>query len=362
MSPDSPATFRNLLEPPALAELFIQHPPQGFTCRMDTLGLPVFSTTFDLLTTLESGARRRLTSLPLFSAWSRLLRMRTCFVGTTLTEYAPLPQNLSPETVINNLLAEHGQGQTLTIVKDLPDRSPLLPKEDNDFADALAALAVNKGFIAVGGQALAHVRIDFADIGEYLGRLSAGRRKDMRRKLRKRPELAVEILSIGEPRFFDFVFLDQLYAMYLAVFAQSEIHFDLLSREFFATLLQRHDIEGVVFLYWHEKTNAKRLAGYNICLIENKMLIDKYVGFTYPLARELNLYFISWMYNLEFALERGLHTYIAGWTDPQVKASLGASFTFTRHLVWVRNPLLRSILRPLRPFFESDGQVVRGAA
>ena len=36
----------------------------------------------------------------------------------------------------------------------------------------------------------------------------------------------------------------------------------------------------------------------------------------------MNLYFVSWMVNLEYALERGLRHYIAGWTDPGVKALL----------------------------------------
>lgn len=357
MNPDK-AAFRNLPEPPALAGLFVRHPPQDFACRTDRLGVPVFSTTFDLLTTLEPAARRRLAALPFFNVWSELLRRQTCFAGTTLTEYAPLPQDVSPAAVIDNLLAEHAGGHTLTIIKDLPDRSPLLPEEDNAFADALAALAVDRGFIQVEGQALAYVPINFADCDQYLGRLSASRRKDVRRKLKKRPALEMETVPLGDARFADPVFLEELYAMYLAVFAQSAIQFDLLSREFFAALLQHREIGGVVFLYRH----GERLAGYNICLIENNMLIDKYVGFVYPLARELNLYCISWMVNLEFALERGLHTYIAGWTDPLVKASLGASFTFTRHLVWVNNPLLRRILRPLRRFFESDGHLMRGAA
>ena len=357
MSPDQPL-FRNLLEPPAFAELFVRHPPQDFACRVDDVGLSVFSTAFDLLTTLEPGARRRLAALPLFGVWSKLLRFRTCFIGTTLTEYAPLPQGLAPEAIIDHLLARHAGGHTLTILKDLPDRSPLLPKEDNAFADELAALAAARGFIEVEGQALAYVRLDFAQPDEYLARLSAGRRKDLRRKLKKRSELTMDIAPLGDPRFADPVLLDELYAMYLAVFAQSEIHFDLLSREFFAALLGHRDIEGVVFFYRY----ADRLAGYNICLIHHNMLIDKYVGFVYPLARELNLYFISWLRNLEFALEHGLHTYIAGWTDPLVKAGLGASFTLTRHLVRVRNPLLRGLLRPLRHCFESDGQVVRGAA
>ena len=111
---------------------------------------------------------------------------------------------------------------------------------------------------------------------------------------------------------------------------------------------------GVVFCYRHDG----ELVGYNICLEHGGMLIDKYIGLRYPQARELDLYFVSWFVNLEHALERGLRFYVAGWTDPEVKAGLGARFTFTRHLVWVRNPILRRILYMFRHWFESDAKAV----
>jgi hypothetical protein len=47
---------------------------------------------------------------------------------------------------------------------------------------------------------------------------------------------------------------------------------------------------------------------------------------------------------------------VAGWTDPQVKSYLGASFTLTRHAIWLRNPLLRAAARKLGHLFESDSQ------
>lgn len=58
--------------------------------------------------------------------------------------------------------------------------------------------------------------------------------------------------------------------------------------------------------------------------------------------------------NLEYALQHGLKHYIAGWTDPEVKASLGAKFTFTRHAVYIRSPLLRTLIRRFSNSFEGD--------
>ena len=96
------------------------------------------------------------------------------------------------------------------------------------------------------------------------------------------------------------------------------------------------------------------LIGYNLCFVENGMLIDKYVGFAYPQARDHNLYAVSWFRNLDYALAHGLHCYVAGWTDPEIKRQLGARFTLTRHAVYVRNPLLRRLMAPFKRFFEAD--------
>ena len=98
--------------------------------------------------------------------------------------------------------------------------------------------------------------------------------------------------------------------------------------------------------------------GFNLCYVHGGNLVDKYIGFDYAQALRFNLYFVSWFANLEYAIEQGLRYYVAGWTDPQVKAQLGASFTMTRHLVWVRNPLLRALLRRLSHHFESDSDIL----
>jgi hypothetical protein len=350
-----PGAWRNLLEPPAFAGLFLRYPPEGFAAFSGTGGLPLFRAGFSLLTTLDRAALARLRRLPLFPRWSPRLTLPACFAGTTITEYAPLPGVLSPEEVVDGLLRDAPGEATLIILKDLPENSPFLGEEDNAFAEAVAGEARRRGGIEVRGQALAYLPLDFADVDEYLARLSPGRRKDLRRKRRLRGELEIEILPLGDSRFFQAEFLEELYGLYLEVFAQSEIHFDLLTREFFAALLQSPDLPGVAAIYRHQGTTA----GWNVCLIRGGRLIDKYIGLRYPLARKLNLYFLSWLANLEFALDNHLTTYVAGWTDPEVKASLGAAFTFTRHLVWVRRPVLRRILYPLRRFFESDSAAVR---
>jgi len=349
---EAPEYF-NLIEPDSYPWLFFDHPPAGFETRLGGCGLPLFKTGFDLMTTLDPGLRERLRKIPLFKYWSGLLNWSACFWGSTITEYAPIPKGRGPRELLGEML-DQAAGSSLAVIKDLPIGSPFLPEDDNEASQKLVEAAPDFGFFEVSGQALAYVPIDFADTNEYLGRLSSSRRKDLRRKVKSAAHISVEVLEPGDGVFTGPDLFNELYEMYLEVFRQSEIHFDLLSADFFKALFSGHAARGLVVIYRHDR----RLAGYNICLIHRDCLIDKYIGFHYPLARRLNLYFVSWLYNLELALKHGLKYYVAGWTDPKVKASLGADFTLTRHLVWVKNPLLRKALRPFRHWFETDQKML----
>ena len=340
----------NALEPLALSRQFLAFPPEGFEVGQ-VGGAPLFIARLDLLTTADDELKARAARLPGFARWSRWMRVRTAFVGTTSTEYAPLPSGVPPSSLADALRAGPCRRHKLTIVKDLPQQSPLLPEADNRAADALAQALSACGFVSLEGQALAYVPIDFADADAYLARLSSSGRKNLRRKLRSRAELRIERIPTGDA-FAGDATVDAYYALYEAVFAQSDIHFDKLGRDFFAALLRDRDDGGVVFEY--RRVSDGLLLGWNLCFEYGGKLVDKYIGLAYPQAREANLYFVSWMVNLEYALERGLSHYIAGWTDPEVKARLGASFTFTRHLVYVRNPLLRALARRFARRFESD--------
>jgi len=344
--------YINQLEPDALIANFLSCPPNDFTTWQDDSGVPIFSATFDLLTTADDDLKKKVIKLPFYQRWRKLLQPNTCFVGTTVSEYSLLTNRLSPDLLARHIKQQYSQKFPFTIVKDIPQHSPLLDTATNNYSQSFIEQLMLLGFIEVEGQALAWVPIDFDDIDDYLSRLSYSRRKNFRRKLKLQNQLIIGIIELGDSRFFEQSVLDYYYQLYLNVFEQSEIHFDLLSEDFFRRLLQNKDANGKIFTYYHQD----KLIGYNICFEYQNTLVDKYIGFIYPKARELNLYYISWFYNLNYAKQRGLKAYIAGWTDPEVKASLGAKFTFTKHMVYIRNPILRAILNKLSRKFESDRQ------
>lgn len=355
--PSDRRRYRNQLEPASLIEQFSAHPPEGFALlNADGLqhDVPVFAACFDLLTSAEDAWKKRVLASRFSRFLGRLLKVRTAFVGTTVSEYALLPVQADIEALPTNWLEAWGRHHALLIVKDLPQQSPLLSADDNAVSERLAAACSAAGFVLLQGQALAYVPIDFDDLDGYFARLPVGRRKNLRRKMRSLARLEVRRVPTGDPHFRDPQVIDVYYALYLAVYAQSEVHFDKLTRAFFAAVLQDAGSRGIVFEYRPREAADQALIGWNLCFESSGMLVDKYIGLAYPAAREHDLYFVSWVVNLDYAVERGLRYYVAGWTDPVVKARLGASFTFTRHAVFVRNPLLRSLARRLFGRFEGD--------
>jgi hypothetical protein len=341
--------FVNQLEPDALLGHFERHPPHGFIPVGAADGAPLFVAPFDLLTTADDDLRRRVAALPFQRLLKRLSTPRTCFAGTTVSEYSLFARDSDPVAVAEALARGPGRAHPLLVVKDLALDSPLTAVTDRAWTNRFVDAARARGYLIVEGQALAYVPIDFASIEEYLGRLSSSRRKNLRRKLRSRDRLSVSVTPTGEA-FASDASVDACYALFENVYAQSDVHFDKLSRDFFAAALREPG--GVVMSYHADGA----LVGWNLCYEHQGKLLDKYVGFAYPAARELDLYFVSWFVNLEYALARGLTHYVAGWSDPAVKASLGARFHLTRHAVFVRNPLLRALLRRFAHRFEPDGQ------
>ena len=300
---------------------------------------------------MDAEQRRWLARLPFWRLWHRLLRPNTLFAGSTVTEFVPLPTQPPPGLLVAELLRA-AQAFPFLIVKDIPGESTLVGDAAMDYNRELLAACQRAGFMLVEGQALAYVPIDFESTASFLSRMSRSRRKHVLRKLKSRSELSIQAVPTGDAMFGDEALLAELYRLYGNVYQQSEIHFDLLTGDFFRSVLQDADSGGVVFLY-----RAKsELVGYNLCFESNGMLIDKYVGFAYPQAKHFNLYVVSWFHNLDYALARGLYYYVAGWTDPEIKRQLGAQFSFTQHAVYVRNPLLRTLLRPFKHHFEADSR------
>lgn len=347
--------FLNLLEPQGLIRAFMEEPPEGFLSASVPVGerrIPGFITELDMFTTADKKVKIYTDKIRKFlpDFVDRILRPRSYFIGTTVSEYSVFPEGISPQEIVEYAFTMlHKEKTPLLIIKDLPYASPILRSKENIFSDHLIAHLRDRDFIILSGQTLWYVPINFGSVEEYLKRFSRSRRKDLKRKMKSFHDISIQKARTGDS-IFDDAFIGQLYALYVNVYEGSDIHFDKLTKPFFRDVFTSRENNGVVFLYLHEG----RIIGFNLCFIYRDFLVDKYIGFLYPEARTHNLYFLSWFHNLDFCLQNGLTAFVAGWTDPEIKASLGAEFTCTYHAVHIRNPLLRFMLKTSKGLFEAD--------
>ena len=343
-------SLRNALEPAALLECFLAHPPEGFRI-IEGLPLPAFAAPFDLLTTADDDFKTRIRGLPGHGWWSRWLTLRAAFIGTTVSEYALLPAAADPDALARALRQGPGRQYALTIFRTCRCARRCCPRPTTRWPTRSSRPARSRASWCWTARRWPTCP-STSPTATPIWTACPGR-APLPEAQRSREQIAVRRVPTGEA-YADDARVDAYYALYEQVYAQSEIHFDRLTRPYFAALLRDGGSGGIVFEYRHAETG--QMLGWNLCFDDGERLTDKYIGLSYPASREMNLYFVSWMVNLEYALERGLRHYIAGWTDPGVKALLGARFTATRHAVYVRNPLLRAVARRFSSRFTTDSQ------
>lgn len=348
--------YKNSLEPLSLVEAFTTNPPENFVIEntsLDQQGIFSFFADLDLFTTIDGAIKKYIDNLKSFPPFKfivkKLFTPNVLFVGTVVSEYCLLPNNIDSKIFKNQLLQTFkGSKRQFLIIKDLPVNSPLLSESENLFSKELMLFLENNGFISLTGQALAYLPIDFSSMEGYLQKFSSNRRNNFRRKMKLGAKTLVKEIATGN-EFFTDEMAEYLHKLYLNVYENSDIHFDKLTLSFFKKVLQNNS-DGLVFVYYRQD----KIIGFNLCYISRDCLVDKYRGSLYPDAQDFALFFNHFFDNVKFCLKNNLKTYVIGWTAPKAKAYLGCSFTYTHHLVYIKNPLIRVVLSKLKSSFEGD--------
>lgn len=176
----------------------------------------------------------------------------------------------------------------LVAIKDISDED--LPAFLPHFRD--------RGYARLASLPSAVLHLPFRSVDDYLASLSAATRKDMRRKLQRAGSVEIETRTdISD-------IADEIYALYEETRGSSASDygdFEKLPPTYFTSVMSALSPRAVCVLY----RVSGVLAAFNLLLIEHDRVIDKFLGMRYPLARNANLYFISWMHNVRYCVENG---------------------------------------------------------
>lgn len=309
--------------------------------------MPAFLTDYSLDTTLQ-GTGKHITAA-LKSAFPRFLTLKLACLGSPCTEagIVGFRESVADKPVLLQALVADferyasAHGCKFFGIKDIPQTM-----------DALWNTAVGpRGYASLSGLPTAHLEIDFANMDEYLARLSYSTRKDLRRKLRSTE--AVEIKNVTS---LDSL-LPEVMALYHDTRSRSEWQFEELTGEYFRNVLANMGGKSFCTLYYVES----KLLAVNLLVHNTHTLIDKFFCMNGEIGRKYNLYFLSWITNIRSCLEQGFTCYQSGQAYYENKIRLGSMLTRNQMYFRHRNGLAQRILRLAAPLFAADDAVKEAA-
>ena len=298
---------------------------------------PAFVTAYDLATTAQGLTQRILKALQTFVPGKLTLNL-SC-LGSPVTEVCPL--GLDPELdeaqsheVFGKILrfwVTHALscGVKLTGIKDLSETARA----------RFAAVLVSHGLRTVSSLPTAILPIEFESEEAYLAGLSRATRKDMRRKLKGRSQVRIELSRDINPN------LKDIMAMYAETRSRSDWAFEELTPAYFREVITRLPDKAMMALYY----SGSRLIGANLLLFDKTRLLDKFFVMRSREGRQFDLYFLSWFHNVQMCLDRKIPVYQSGQEGYETKMRLGSELEKNWICYRHANPLVNGLLRAVSP-------------
>lgn len=225
-------------------------------------------------------------------------------------------------------------------IKDLADRE----------AAGLHVELVEAGFTRIASLPVAVLNLPYRSSEEYLGSLSPGTRRDIRRKLKSADKVRIEVAQSIDG-------LEQtIFELYEETRKHSRLDYgdlEQLSPQYFRDVMRNLGDKALCVLCWLQD----ELIGFNLLFVEPDRVIDKFIGMRYPLGPEHNLYMLTWMTNVQVCIGRNIRRLQSGQTAYALKLRLGSelekSWVYFRHRGRLMNRLFRTF-GPLMAFDRLD--------
>lgn len=292
---------------------------------------PMFTAPFNMGLAMDETWRARLEKVQ--ARWPGFLVFKTLFCGSPTGECNVVGvaddfrQDPALYAALDRALMDMARQRRVFMVvfKDLLD------------ADAARFAPMHRlGWFAGDSMDTAVLDTPFGSLDEYLAQLGPRTRKELRRKLRQSTqELEVETVTRIDG------IVDEVYRLYKGVHDQGVMSFEVLTPTYFLNFCRHMPDNTVYFLYWAKgDAQGRRLVGMDFCLHYEDRLLAKYTGMDYTVSRELNLYFIGLLSNIDWCIRHGKKRCLLGPGSYAVKQQMGARLVPLRTLTKLVNPLL----------------------
>jgi predicted N-acyltransferase len=299
-----------------------------------------FTTAYSLDTTVQGLGKR--ISERLRRWWPGLLDMRLYALGSPVAEQCHVGTARHIEPAQRPVLLQ----QLLTLARNDADQAGigLLAVKDASHRDPQWLQVCHEaGLQSMPGLPSAELPISFGSVDAYLGTLGKSTRKGLRRTLRGQGPRIEWRRSVDD-------LLPRMMPLYEATLARSDLTFERLPPAYFRQVLEHLDERAACVLYWL----GEELVAFNLVLLDEQRLVDKFFAHDLSQTREHNLYVRSWLANVDYCIEHGIALYACGQAGYASKLRLGCSFTGNTVFFGHRNRLLDGLLRGVKMFIRPD--------
>lgn len=195
-----------------------------------------------------------------------------------------------------------------------------------------------QGYTRLASFPAVKLELAFENFEDYLQRRLTGKmRRDLRLKFRKTANLGLELEVVSAVRPYG----AEIHALYLEVVKRSAVEFDILTRRYFEKIGEALAPDAKFFIW----RLSRRIIAFTFCVVTADTLYDMDVGLDYSVAHDLHLYFVTRRDMIEWAIARGLKTYICSpfGYDPKLhmKMDLVPLDLFVRHRSYLANLIIR---------------------
>lgn len=210
--------------------------------------------------------------------YPRFLMLRTVMVGCAAGEgHLAASDDLSAA-----MIAEVLSREIVTQAKALGARLVVLKEFPAEYREALECFR-RRGFARAPSMPMTKLNIEYESFDAYMEKaMSANSRRHLRKNLKATTDAGI-CMSVTDDAS---TFVDQIYPLYLQVFARSKFHFEKLTEDYFRQLGQRMR-DKMRFVLWHR---GNRLVAFSSCMLQGDQVFLEYIGMDYAIAIDLHLY------------------------------------------------------------------------
>lgn len=331
--------FENHPDPPELIRLVSESGMEGFQFHniiisldeRPVLVLPVMTACYPLITTLDGEAKE--IAIKVEKRIPSLLNIKALFVGFVEGEWGQVGVDSSAG---KEIIARSWE-MAATCLKELSKKQRASATVFWQFTQETIA-QIPQSFLAnaaiIGGQPFAEMAVPYSSLQEYIDSLDPDMRRYLSRVWKKRELVRIERSNNVS------IYQQQIYRLFKAQVARAELAFGEQSAAYFAGICPT--VPGAEYVLYFE---AQRLAGFELLVRNGDRLISKYFGMHPECGRETKLYFLSWLENVRYCIEKRIPILHAGASGEELKSKLGARLIPTVVVVNHYNPLVNFLLK-----------------